>query len=38
MLWGACIGYADMPKTFTEVLYSDAKEAVKLDRFTRKFI
>ena len=38
MLWGACIGYADMPKTFTEVLYSDAKEAEKLDRFTRKFI
>ena len=38
MLWGACIGYADMPKTFTEVLYSDTKEAEKLDRFTRKFI
>lgn len=38
MLWGACIGYADMPKTFTEVLYSDAKEAEKLDRFTRDFI
>lgn len=38
MLWGACIGYADMPKTFTEVLYSDAKEAEKLDRFTRNFI
>ena len=38
MLWGACIGYADIPKTFTEVLYSDAKEAEKLDRFTRKLI
>lgn len=38
MLWGACIGYADMPKTFTEVLYSDAKEAEKLDCFIRNII
>lgn len=38
MLWGACIGFADMPKTFTEILYSDAKEAEKLDCFTRKLI
>lgn len=38
MLWGACIGYADMPKTFTEVLYSEPDEAKKLDKFIRKFI
>lgn len=38
MLLGACIGFADMPKTFTEVLYSDAEEAEKLDHFTRKLI
>lgn len=38
MLWGACIGFANMPKTFTEVLYSDAKEVEKLDRFTRELI
>lgn len=38
MLWGACIGFADMPKTFTEVLYSDVIEAEKLDCFTRNNI
>lgn len=38
MLWGACIGYANMPKTFTEVLYSDPNEVKKLDKFLKKLM
>ncbi|MBO7566883.1 MAG: lantibiotic ABC transporter [Bacteroidales bacterium] len=33
MLWGACKGFADLPKTFTNILYSDEKITSEVDDF-----
>ena len=33
MLWGACKGFADIPKTFTNILFSDEKVTAKVDDY-----
>ncbi len=33
MLWGACVGFADMPKTFTNVLYKNENVTKQTDEF-----
>ena len=33
MLWGACVGFADMPKTFTKILYDNKNVTGTLDDF-----
>lgn len=35
MLWGACKGYADLPKTFTNVLYNNKDTTHQVDVFLR---
>lgn len=41
MLWGACKGYADLPKTFTNILYensaSNEVDQFLFDKFLRKY-
>lgn len=36
MLWGACMGYAAIPKTFTHVLYQESTMASHIDEFLHK--
>ena len=33
MLWGACVGYAGLPKTFTNALYEDSELTSQTDLF-----
>ena len=33
MLWGACLGYATLPKTFTNIIYQDNEITLTLDDF-----
>ena len=35
MLWGAYIGFAAIPKTFTKVIYQDNDISKKLDQFIK---
>lgn len=36
MLWGACVGFADIPKTFTKILYDNKNVTCALDDFLLK--
>ena len=36
MVWGACLGYATLPKTFTNLVYEDDKITIALDDFLTK--
>ena len=33
MLWGACVGYAGLPKTFTNALYENSEVSSQTDTF-----
>ena len=33
MLWGACVGFADMPKTFTNILFDNKELTKHMDNF-----
>lgn len=33
MLWGACLGYASLPKTFTNIIYQDSEVYKPIDEY-----
>ena len=33
MLWGACLGYASLPKTFTNIIYQDSELYKPIDEY-----
>lgn len=33
MLWGACLGYASLPKTFTNIIYQDSEIYKSIDEY-----
>lgn len=36
MLWGACLGFASLPKTFTNVIYQDDDISIQIDEYLQR--